>query len=683
MRRFLLSLVLNCAVVAVHALPDYDPFDYPAGANLIGQVTPDGLVWVAAGPAGTQVTVEAGNINVFGLSASSGNSIKFSAVTGPSARLPVGFTITSGTLYYSFALKVRDLTGLSTSGGHLAGFNNSIGPQTTPPVAVGTRVLTRATTNGGFNIGLSKASGTASDYVWAANVFNTNESIFLVGSYTFGTNSTSDDISMLWINPDPVDFGASNPSSPATLTATSGPDVTANQIASLVFFQRTGGAQPAVSIADELRMGRLWPEVTSTNTFNLDCDYPVCPGQRGVVWCLDYTNKNYDIYLPPSYSPTNNPLPILYTFNPNGNGMVGNFGGVASQMQMIVVGIRESSNLVDWSDFIDAVYAIMRDIRKRVHFDPTAQFTAGYSGGGYESYEHSKILRPHIAGVFAMCGYSARYESTDRYLTNLLVARANATSDGTGVNDHFVSDANWLNQFGVVIRDWWFPGGHAIAPDPIKTEALNWLISQRIQPGPNDQSDAEAKAGVWRAAVASGQGAAVFRECFAALMSKPRTYEAHQAQLVIDELQADYSTFRQFALTNLWPGDFAADYFYYRAFGAGKIGDLHTYYSSLKAATGLYNTSGDRTNDFKDLMFRYGIPRPLAALEMVSGSPVLTYSKDAIGLIYALEQSTNLLGGTWTTVSVTEIDNGDGTYSFSIPTSTQPQRFFQLRVQIQ
>src|ERR1041385_5831252 len=105
---------------------------------------------------------------------------------------PSGHPLTSGTVYYSFALNVLDLTGASSAGGFIAGFNNSIGTQTTQPQVLGTRLYLRATT-GGFNLGVAKNSSTSTDWVWDTTVFNTNQTIFLVGSYTFTTLAVTND----------------------------------------------------------------------------------------------------------------------------------------------------------------------------------------------------------------------------------------------------------------------------------------------------------------------------------------------------------------------------------------------------------------------------------------------------------------------------------------------------------
>jgi len=136
-------------------------------------------------------------------------------------------------------------------------FNNSSGTQTTTPTSVGTRVVTRSAA-GGFNLGLDKSSGTASSFAFATNVFTTNDTIFIVGSYTFNSGSSTDDFSQMWINPPASSFGlASAP--PPTLTNIAGGNI--SQIASFVLFNRNAN-EPAVVFADEVRVGTSWASVT-------------------------------------------------------------------------------------------------------------------------------------------------------------------------------------------------------------------------------------------------------------------------------------------------------------------------------------------------------------------------------------------------------------------------------------
>jgi len=252
----------NAVLTVTYPFPFYEPFNYPAGANLGGQTSPNYLVWsdVGTSTTGPYVTIQSNNLAVAGLMAPSGKSIRFGGL-GRSSRLsfPAGAPFTTGTLYYSFALQVLDITGLSSSGVFIAGFNNSIGTQTNQPTVVGTRLYVRST-NGGFNLAVAKNSSTTTDWVWDPRTFTTNQILFIIGSYTFNNTNSSDDVSMMWINPDSSTFGATNAPTNALL-ATNGSDITANQIASFVFLQRATNEPPAM-IADELRIGTNWASVT-------------------------------------------------------------------------------------------------------------------------------------------------------------------------------------------------------------------------------------------------------------------------------------------------------------------------------------------------------------------------------------------------------------------------------------
>jgi len=243
-------------------MPYCEPFNYPAGANLGGQMSPGFLTWddVGTTTTGPYVTAVAGNLNVAGLPAATGNSIQFGGL-GKSARFSFAPTsvVTNGTLYYSFIMKVTDPTGTSSTGIFFAGFNNTAGPQTNQPTVIGTRVYIRTAT-GGFNLGLSKNSSTSTDWVWDSRVFTNNQVIFVIGSYTFNLGTSSDDIVCLWLNPSPSAFGASTPPA-SSLTTTNGPDIGSSKLASFVFFQRDA-SEPAAMLADELRIGPTWTSVT-------------------------------------------------------------------------------------------------------------------------------------------------------------------------------------------------------------------------------------------------------------------------------------------------------------------------------------------------------------------------------------------------------------------------------------
>ncbi len=256
------QLSFGAALTVVYPMPYYDPFNYAPGLNLNGNMNGNYLYWLDVGTTttGPSISVQSNSLTVPGLMTSIGNRIQFGGL-GKSARLsfPTGNPITGGTLYYSFAFQVLNTTGLSSTGIFVAGFNNSVGTQANQPTVVGTRLYIHAT-NGGFNLGVSKNSSTSTDWVWDPRTFTTNQTLFIVGSYTFNTATSIDDVSRMWINVDATNFGGTV-EPPTTLVTTNGSDIGANQIASFVFLQRATN-EPPLMLADELRIGTTWAEVT-------------------------------------------------------------------------------------------------------------------------------------------------------------------------------------------------------------------------------------------------------------------------------------------------------------------------------------------------------------------------------------------------------------------------------------
>ncbi len=236
--------------------PYYEPFDYIPGTSLDAQINPgSSLTWVDIAT-GAAITNVAGNLSYPGLAPSMGNSVRFGGI-GQDARFSFASPITNGTVYFSLILAVTNIAGLNANGVFFAGFNNASGFQSTHPTVVGTRIYSRAVT-GGFNLGVDKTSSTTTDWAWDPRVFKTNQVLFIVGSYTFNQVSGTDDVSKMWINPDPSTFGLSN--EPAT-TLISSPGTDLPQVASFLLMQRNAN-EPLAMLVDELRLGTSWGDVT-------------------------------------------------------------------------------------------------------------------------------------------------------------------------------------------------------------------------------------------------------------------------------------------------------------------------------------------------------------------------------------------------------------------------------------
>jgi hypothetical protein len=256
---------------ATEAAVFYEPFDYATG-NLGLNVNPSvNQTWYSSAVgAGTddRVQVSTGNLSATGLPDSLGNMAAFGG-SGRTDRIFLGANRNTGSVYYSLLMKVTDLTGTGATGATIFGFNNT--PQTAvnhdtagQPTAISGRLLVKVidATAGTYQIGASKSSGSAGDFVFTpiASPFTTNsDTVFLVGRYTFGP-AAGDDVFDLWVNPAPETFADDALMPAPTLTATTGAD--GGQIATVILRQ-SNAIVPAGLQFDELRVDTRWAHVTS------------------------------------------------------------------------------------------------------------------------------------------------------------------------------------------------------------------------------------------------------------------------------------------------------------------------------------------------------------------------------------------------------------------------------------
>lgn len=446
--------------------------------------------------------------------------------------------------------------------------------------------------------------------------------------------------------------------------------------------------------------------------------FPLSAGQRGMVTCLENPSYSYDIYLPPAYSAHGNPLPIFYTMNSGGGGMVSTFQSTCASLGIICVGITGSQNYRPWTLELREMYAVALDVRERVLFDPTAEFAGGLSGGGECSYMFSRLRAQHVAGLFEMAGWLARgnvdstvqYYGIDRVQTNLLVARTTGTSD-SGALFYNQYDSNFLATCGAVVQDWSFSGGHTIPPSSLFSPIFSWLLTQRIPAGPSDYSNAFRLYTNWQARVSTGQRESVLRESVSNLMNFPRSWYAYQAQLTLDHLLTNYAAFRSLNVSNLAQGDFASDLFFYDAYGAATNGDWPRYDSCMKALTGITVTNdfdgtvvisnivvttvipttngidyittanGDRAGDIYFLLTNYNqypFPQLQCAPSPVSGQLNLWLTKDTPGLAYSLQSSSSLANASWQDVPTVAVDTNTMWSATVGPTSAANNCFYRV-----
>ncbi len=207
--------------------------------------------WLLNG--GTSATVAPGNLDVPGLAFAAGNCLTWT--TQPmSLRLPLGTNLTTGEVFFSFALRVDALGPSFTGVGTLAGVTTGTG------TLFGSKINIRTNGSVGFQLGLSKATGTAYG-AWAPDDFAVGETIFVVGRYRFNPSSDTDDTCALWLNPDRTSFGAIVPPS-ATIAEVGAGGADLPQVDRFFFRAGSGSTTPAKLVTDELRIGLTWASVT-------------------------------------------------------------------------------------------------------------------------------------------------------------------------------------------------------------------------------------------------------------------------------------------------------------------------------------------------------------------------------------------------------------------------------------
>jgi hypothetical protein len=205
------------------------------------------------------LTISSENLSVPGLTTSIGGSLAIGG-KGTSARLPLPSPIAHGTAYFSFALKLTDISQVTESGIFFVGLNSAQREQTNAPSAISSRVLVKPAGDG-YQIGLDRNSGQSSNFVFDPAIHKPGETVFIVGVYAIKPG-LSNDVSRLWINPNPETFGTTNEPEAALVSAGSGGDIV---VRSLIVLNRATQSPPGstpVGLIDEIRVGTSWAAVT-------------------------------------------------------------------------------------------------------------------------------------------------------------------------------------------------------------------------------------------------------------------------------------------------------------------------------------------------------------------------------------------------------------------------------------
>lgn len=241
-KRLLICVLLTCNLVLAQTI---DVFNYTGSLSTNGWSTHNGTT-------GQIVTLttpsNSGNSLAYtGLAASTGNRAKL--IAGNNEDVNKAITGITGTVYYSFLLKVADTLGLSTAGDYFIGIGTAAG--TTGAGTFGAKVFLKKVSGNNYQIGILNTTGTANYYTTSLPIGTT---VFVAVKFNATSAPTS---AALFLNPLP---GGTEPSATATSNTTIG---TYAGIGSL-FLRQAGNATSGTGNieVDEIRVGATWASVT-------------------------------------------------------------------------------------------------------------------------------------------------------------------------------------------------------------------------------------------------------------------------------------------------------------------------------------------------------------------------------------------------------------------------------------
>jgi hypothetical protein len=268
MKKAFLSVIVIWISAAAFSFSNYEPFadastrggtTYEPGSAIYHQTNAQGLAWQQIGSGGTQLTISSENLTVPGLSPSSGGSLAIGG-KGTSARFLLTSPIIQGTAYFSFALKLTDVSKVTETGIFFVGLNNAQREQASTPSAISSRVVVKPSGEG-YQIGVDRNSGQSTNFVFDPTTFKLGDTIFIVGAYAIKPGP-SNDVSRLWLNPKPQTFGATNEPEGALVSTGNGVDIV---VRSLLVMNRATPVPPGstpIGLIDEIRVGTSWAAVT-------------------------------------------------------------------------------------------------------------------------------------------------------------------------------------------------------------------------------------------------------------------------------------------------------------------------------------------------------------------------------------------------------------------------------------
>jgi hypothetical protein len=200
------------------------------------------------------------------------------------------------------------------------------------------------------------------------------------------------------------------------------------------------------------------------------------------VPCARDPLQRYALFLPSNYT-GRRAWPLLLAFHPaaRGRAMVETYRDAAEKYGYIVAGSNNSRN-GPWEPSLASVQAMSDDLARRFSIDADRLYLTGHSGGARVALQVAIGTRT-IAGVIAS---SAGYPDGKIRKSLPFVIFGTAGTEDFNYLEMRRLDRALTTPHRLAI----FPGGHALPPDEVVLEAIEWLELQAMKTGRRKRDEA-------------------------------------------------------------------------------------------------------------------------------------------------------------------------------------------------
>lgn len=190
------------------------------------------------------------------------------------------------------------------------------------------------------------------------------------------------------------------------------------------------------------------------------------------IVCHTASSQSYALYLPSGYS-GDKPWPILYAFDPAGQGVdpVERFKNAAERYGYIVAGSNNARN-GPWEPIVQAVTAVWNDTRSRFSIDQRRIYATGFSGGARVASFLPKLFREPIAGVIG-CGAGLASGENSGELAGASYCGVVGGEDFNYLEMRILSAE--MKARGILHRLIVFKGGHSWPSAEVCQQAVEWM----------------------------------------------------------------------------------------------------------------------------------------------------------------------------------------------------------------